>query len=111
MTEDKQDNMYELKVVKQKYIPNKDNPSKIELTCEAEIQGVTKRKSLTFSPRQVADGRWEKHFITWLEQEEGEKKQDVPDLENERIKNTGTDGTGPERNYPERKGDPEIVDD
>lgn len=99
---------YELTVEKQNYIPNKENPKRIELTVSAEVDG--EKIEVTppaFEPKQVATGAWEKHACRYIDKEieknEGRCKHDVPDLEGETIENSGYDFTGPERDYPERE--------
>lgn len=92
--------MYEFEVKKQNYIPNKENPKKVEITVRAEINGESKTETKRFVPKQVAEGRWEKHFCRWIEEQE--EQTEIPDLEGEIIRNSGYDHTGPERDYPER---------
>lgn len=84
-------------VVNQEYIPNKENPQNVEITVEAEINGQTRKETKRFKPKQVSQGRWEKHFCIWIEEQEENK--DVPDLQGETIENSGYDFTGPEKDY------------
>jgi len=96
---------YEFKVKKQEFIPNRKNPKKIKIIVETEICGEKFEQNFPFTPDQVNDGRWEKHVVKWIERKEckvDEEKEDIeiPDLEGERIKNSGRDFTGPEREYP-----------
>jgi len=92
---------HEFEVVEQDFIPNKKNPKRIEITVKANINGETKTQDFPFGPKQVADGRWEKHVVSWIEDQEGELE--IPDLKGEKIQNSGYDFTGPERDYPGSK--------
>lgn len=88
-----------MNVVEQEYIPNRENPQKIAITVEADVNGERKQQRKVFSPHQVSNGTWEKHFVKWIENQE--KETEIPDLQGETIENTGYDHTGPERDYPE----------
>lgn len=99
---------YEITVEEQNHIPNRENPERIEITISTKHEG--ERIEVTppaFTPQQVASGAWEKHACRYIDKEieelEGETKHEVPDLEGEKIKNSGYDFTGPERDYPERE--------
>jgi len=99
---------YELTVEEQNYIPNRENPERIEITVSAEVDG--EKITVTppaFAPRQVASGQWEMHACRYidkeLEKKEGKTQHDIPDLEGETIENSGYDFTGPDRDYPERE--------
>ncbi|MGK7368813.1 MAG: hypothetical protein ACNS64_01260 [Candidatus Halalkalibacterium sp. M3_1C_030] len=88
---------HEFEVLEQDFIPNRENPKRIEITVEADVNGEKIEQKFPFSPKQVTDGRWEKHVVTWIEDQEEDK--DVPDLKGEKIQNSGYDFTGPEKNY------------
>lgn len=99
---------YEFEVKSQNYIPNKKNPERIEITISFEYEGETYEITPpAFEPGQVADGGWEKHACRYIdkkiEEVEGESKHEIPDLEGEKIKNSGYDFTGPQdkEKYPE----------
>lgn len=96
-----EDGFYEFDVVKQDFIPNKENPQHIEIKVKANINGEKKTNKFTFKPRQVSQGSWEQVVMRWIENKEASKQ--VPDLEGETLKNTGYDHSGPERSYPDRK--------
>ena len=101
---------YQFDVEEQEYIPDKENPDWIEITIsftydENEYEITLPR----FEPKQVADGRWEKHACRKIDKKveeiEEQKDYDIPDLKGERIQNSGYDFTGPKDKdkYPERK--------
>jgi len=103
---------YELHVENQNWIPNKQNPERIEITVstEVEIDGETHEIEVTppaFEPNQVATGSWEKHACRYVDKKiaeiRGEGKHEVPDLEGETVENSGYDFTGPgdKDRYPE----------
>ena len=90
---------HEFKVLNQENIPNDENPEKVKITVEGQINNEKKTVTKTFTPKQVRQGRWEKHFCIWIEEQENKK---VPNLEGETIENSGYDFTGPERDYNEK---------
>lgn len=94
------DGFHNLKVIEQNFIPNKEEPKRVEITVETDVNGESIQKTMRFKPSQVSEGRWEKHFISWIEKQEKSRK--IPDLKGENVKNSGYDHTGPEREYPER---------
>lgn len=96
MTQDK----YQFEVVNQEYIPNKENPQRVKITVETEIDGEKVQETKRFTPKQVSEGRWEKHFCRWVDEQT--ETNNIPDLQGETIENSGYDHTGPERDYPDR---------
>lgn len=91
---------YEFTVKDQNYIPNKENPEKIEMTVEFEYNG--QKHELTppaFKPVQIANGQWEQQVCIYIDdkvqQIKGNVKENVPNLEGESIQNSGYDNTGP----------------
>jgi len=99
---------YEMEVEEQNYVPNKENPQKIEITISFEHEGERHEISLPrFDPKQVATGSWELHACRYIDKKienlEGKTKHEIPDLEGETIKNSGYDFTGPgdKDRYPE----------
>jgi len=107
MPKKKLDN-YSCKVQNQKYIPNKENPEKIEITFTFEYGGKTfEITPPPFEPQQVANGSWEKHACRYIDKKiasiEKEPVNNVPDLTGKEIKNSGYDFTGPGKpdDYPE----------
>lgn len=98
-----EDGYHEIEVISQEFIPNRKNPKKVKIAVKAEIdgEGEVELGPKTFDPEQVAEGRWEKHFVREVERREGDLE--IPDLEGEKVKNTGYDHTGPERDYPGRE--------
>jgi len=91
---------YEFDVKKQEFIPNKENPEKVKITVETSINGEKQTETKRFTPKQISEGRWEKHFCRWVDEQE--ENVDVPNLEGEKITNSGYDHTGPDRDYPDR---------
>ena len=99
---------YEMDVESQNYIPNKENPKRIEITVSFEYDGETYEVTPPpFSPSQVAKGSWEKHACRYIDKRiediEGKTQHEIPNLEGETIKNSGYDFTGPQdkERYPE----------
>lgn len=98
---------YEFDVVEQQFIPNKENPKRIKLRVKAEVDTTGDgsleeiEKGFRFAPKQVRTGSFEKHVVSWIEEIEADHCE-CPDLEGERIENSGYDFTGTERDYPEK---------
>ena len=94
--------------MEQEYIPSKDEPEYIEITISFTYDGDSYEITLPrFEPRQVADGRWEKHACRYIDKKidkiENRIEEEIPDLKGEKIRNSGYDFTGPENKdrYPE----------
>lgn len=97
---------YEFTVENQEYIPDRENPERIELTVSFEYDGESYTVTPpAFEPKQVANGQWEMETCIYIDKKiqevECSCQHEVPDLRGERIENTGYDFTGSRREYPE----------
>lgn len=104
---------YEFTVEKMDYIPNQENPERIEMTVSTTVEVNGEKKDIeisppAFTPDQISSGRWEKHVCRKIDDKvdeiKGETRHEIPDLEGETIENSGYDFTGPKNSerYSER---------